>query len=199
MARNQSIHYVSVGANTYDAPGNVYSRLLGLIDRSLFRDRFHMLGWVPWAEVAGYYGASHAGINIDAMHYESIYGTRTRLVEMLGAGLPVVTSLGCELSDLLGQYGAGLTFPTGAWTDMGNHILSLAGDKALCERMAERALHYANHELSFYTTTAPVRKWANHPTQAPDNDPIRPKQNQLEYRLRALVRRILWHTTGRDK
>lgn len=200
MARHEHIHYISVGANTYEAPDNVYTRLLELINRSDHRARYHMLGWVPWAEVAGYYRQSNVGINIDALHYETIYGTRTRLVEMLAAGLPVITSLGCELSDLLGQYGAGLTFASGDAVGLGKHILALAEDKNSYQTMVERALHYAHHELSFYTTTAPVRTWAAQPVLSPDHDPARfPPQNQLEYQLRAVLRQALWRITGRDK
>ncbi|MCB0080674.1 MAG: hypothetical protein KDE47_07080, partial [Caldilineaceae bacterium] len=63
MAENGSLHYVSVGANTYQAPDNVYDRLLALIDKSPFRHRFHMLGWRPWSEVPHFYRESDVGIN----------------------------------------------------------------------------------------------------------------------------------------
>ena len=98
MSQDSRLHYLSVGANTYEAPDNVYTRLLSMIEQSPYRTRFHMLGWRPWSEMAAYYDESDVGINIDALHYETIYGTRTRLVEMIAAGLPVVTSLGAELS-----------------------------------------------------------------------------------------------------
>ena len=105
MQSDPRLHYVSVGANTYNAPDNVYDRFVAMAAASPHRDRYHMLGWRPWSEMATYYRESNVGINIDALHYETIFGTRTRLVEMIASGLPVVTSLGAELSYLLRDAG----------------------------------------------------------------------------------------------
>lgn len=198
MQHRPEIHYVSVGANTYGGTQNVYEQLLGMIAKSPYRERFHMLGWRPWAEVAGYYRESNVGFNIDGLHYETIFGTRTRLVEMLGAGLPVITSLGCELSDLIGKYGAGLTFESGDWQGMGEQILALANDKMLYERMVETATDYAANTLSFANTTASVRAWVKEPTLAPDHSAniSHPWSERLEFKMRSIVRQLVWQIRG---
>jgi glycosyltransferase involved in cell wall biosynthesis len=126
MAQDSRIRYVSVGANTYDAPDNVYARLLDMIAASSHSERFHMMGWRPWTEIFGYYRESDVGLNIDALHYETIYGTRTRLTEMIAAGLPVITSRGTELSYLLEDRGVALTFEVGDWQGLGQQIMTLA-------------------------------------------------------------------------
>lgn len=194
MSRNDHIHYISVGENTYQAPDNIYTRFLNLIAQSNYQDRFHMLGWRPWAEIDNYYHASNLGINIDSLHYETIYGTRTRLVEMLAAGLPAITSLGCELSQLIEKHGAGLTFESEDWKSMGDQILSLASDNTLYTKVARNASSYANNELSFYSTTAPVRDWSRKPSKAPDkgypNLSFRIKR--LEFQTRSILRQLLW-------
>ena len=93
-----------------------------------------MLGWRPWSEMATYYRESNVGINIDALHYETIFGTRTRLVEMIASGLPVVTSLGAELSYLLRDAGVALTFEVGDWQMLGQNLAQMAANPALtCE------------------------------------------------------------------
>jgi glycosyltransferase involved in cell wall biosynthesis len=201
MNHHSNVHYVSVGANTYEAPDNVYTRLQAMIAQSPHRERFHMLGWRPWVEVADYYRESDIGFNIDALHYETLFGTRTRLVEMLGTGLPVVTSLGCELSDLIGQYGAGLTFESGDWQGMGEQILNLAKDKTLFTNAAQKAIDYATNELSFANTTASVRNWVNAPTMAPDNAPENtPKlSHRVEYKARAMLRQLIWQVSGMNR
>lgn len=201
MAQNERIHYVSVGANTYEAPNNVYSRFQEMIAQSTYKDRFHLMGWRPWVEVAKYYRESDVGFNIDALHYETIYGTRTRLVEMLAAGLPVITSLGCELAELLDKNGAGLTFASGDAQEMGDRILTIAQDSALHESMIEKALSYARNELSFAATTAEVRKWAANPKKAPDNtvSGSQEKLQQAGYQLRATIRQLLWSIFGMER
>lgn len=97
---------MSVGANTYNAPDNVYDRFVAMAASSPYAGRYHMLGWRPWSEMATYYRESNVGINIDALHYETILGNvYAGLVEMIASGLPVVTSLGAELSYLLRDEG----------------------------------------------------------------------------------------------
>jgi glycosyltransferase involved in cell wall biosynthesis len=201
MAQNLKVHYVSLGANTYEAPDNVYTRFLGMIEQSPYRDRFHMLGWRPWTEIADYYRESDVGLNIDALHYETIYGTRTRLVEMIAAGLPVITSLGCELSDLLGHHGAGLTFETGDWQGLGQQILTLAKDRDLYSDMAKTAFCYASNDLSFAATTTPVRAWVRDPQLAPDkvSANFQEQLQHLEYQVRSIVRQAIWRVAGLDR
>jgi glycosyltransferase involved in cell wall biosynthesis len=201
MERNEHIHFISVGANTYEGPDNVYRRFIALISDSEYKDRFHLLGWRPWAEIDMYYHVSHLGINIDALHYETIYGTRTRLVEMLAAGLPIITSIGCELSTLIGNYGAGLVFDSGDPLAMGLQILSLSNDDVLYTAMVEKALRMAQNELSFYNTTAPVRAWVNQPSKAPDNISTNFSyiKKDLEYKIRSIIRQLIWKIFSIEK
>jgi glycosyltransferase involved in cell wall biosynthesis len=201
MAADERIHYLSVGASTYQGSDNVYERFLSLIASSPHRNRFHMLGWRPWSEMGAFYRSSDVGLNIDALHYETIYGTRTRLVEMIAAGLPVITSLGAELSYLLQEAGVALTFTVGDASRLRQQILTLALDDDCRHQMAARASHYAAHDLSFYQTTAPLRAWVSEPSPAPDrrrqswND----VSQEWEHKARARLRWGLWQLTGRDK
>jgi glycosyltransferase involved in cell wall biosynthesis len=172
-----------------------------MIAQSPYRDRFHMLGWRPWSELAGYYRESDVGLNIDALHYETVFGTRTRLVEMIGNGLPIVTSLGCDLSEQLRENGAALTFKSGDWKTMGEQIQVMANDKNLLQRTAQKAVKIASIELSFARTTASVRAWVKSPVLAPDHAPDNKQawSNRLEYKLRSIIRQMIWKVRGVEK
>jgi glycosyltransferase involved in cell wall biosynthesis len=201
MAHHPQLHYVSVGANTYEAPDNVYTRLLELIDKSPYRHRFHMLGWRPWSEIPQFYRESEVGINIDALHYETIYGTRTRLVEMIASGLPVITSLGAELSYLLRDRGAALTFEVGDWQGMGEQLIKLVQEPDLRDQMAYTAHEFANTVLAFAATTKPVREWVQNPRPAPDKavHDLGLRLQQIEYRLRATLRQAMWRLAAAEQ
>ncbi len=201
MANEPRLRYVSVGANTYEALDNTYKQFQAMIAVSQYKDRFVLLGWRPWAEIAGYYRESDIGINIDALHYETLYGTRTRLTEMIAAGLPVITTFGPELSYLLDQHKAGLTFAVGDWRTLGTKLMTVAKDQQMRDDLAQRALDYARNDLSFATTTAGVRAWVNNPQLAPDKMPVaaRERLRKVEYRMRATLRHTLWRVTGADK
>jgi glycosyltransferase involved in cell wall biosynthesis len=201
MSQEPRLHYVSVGDKTYQGADDVYGRFLKKIEQSQFCHRFHMLGWRPWSEIAAYYAESDVGINIDALHYETIYGTRTRLLEMMVAGLPVVTSLGSELSYLLRERGAALTFPIGEWRELADHLLTLSRRSERHRELARIARSVARTELSFHNTTAPLRAWVDLPKTAPDKRMVSSKERfkQLEYRSRALLRQIIWQVAAYDK
>ncbi|RPJ57223.1 MAG: glycosyltransferase [Acidobacteria bacterium] len=200
MERHPKLHFVSVGASTYDAPENAYTRLLTLIDGSPFRDRYHMQGWQPWEEIPRYYAESHVGLNIEAMHYETIYGTRTRLVEMIAAGLPVITTEGTQLSYLLQASRAAMTCEVGRWDELGSQILRLASDEGLREEISRAALHSSQSEFSFAKTTECLRTWVKSPTMAPDRRPASKteKLEEVRHRAYAVIRRLLWKLIGTD-
>ncbi len=195
MQADPNVHFLSVGANTYEGEDNVYDRFKQMIANSEYKERYHLLGWRPYSDVAYFYQESDVGINIDAMHYETVYGTRTRLVEMIAAGLPVITSTGCELSDLIDRKGAGLIFDTADAQGLGKQILYLATDRQKCTEMAQVALNYAQKDLSFGVTTMPVRNWVKNPAHAPDARGTFGLK-QFEYQARSMVRQLIWHFTG---
>jgi glycosyltransferase involved in cell wall biosynthesis len=201
MQNSPRLHYVSVGANTYSAPDNVYDRFVKMAAASPFADRYHLLGWRPWSEMAAFYRESNVGINIDALHYETIFGTRTRLVEMIAAGLPVVTSLGAELSYMLRDAGAASVFDVGDWQALGAAITDMAADAEGTARMAQAALHYAQHDLSFAATMQPLREWVVAPGRAPDQLPPSTSERlrNVEHRTRSTLRHLLWRIIDSDR
>jgi glycosyltransferase involved in cell wall biosynthesis len=201
MEKNPNVHFLSIGASTYQAASTVYDRLNRLIKESPYRNRFHLLGWLPWKEVSKYYHLGHVGVNIDAYHYETIYGTRTRLVEMIASGLPVITTSGTELSYMLYEKGAGLLFDYGNWESLSEHILSIAQDNGMQINMSQNALDYSCNQLSFANTTKPFLRWLEKPEKAPDNLPINKDYyfRSLEYKSRSILRQIIWWSIGKYK
>ena len=194
MDRDARIVYVSAGAGVKLAQNNSYERLLEMIAASPHRDRFHMLGWQPNKVLPKLYRQADVGINLDAFHYETLLGTRTRLVEMMHYGLPVITTLGCELSYIVENQGLGLTFPIGDAGTFRDHILTLASNRSRQKTLSEQVLRYTSQELSFKKTTRPMREWAYKPYFAPDrvNNKRRFDIRDAEFFLRSMVRGILW-------
>jgi hypothetical protein len=120
---------------------------------------------------------------------------------MIAEGLPVITSLGSELSYLLGGYNAGLTFEIGDWRKMGKHIIALANDPERKDTLAQGASAVAKNELSFTSTTASLREWVSMPRLAPDKATRKQGEwfDAMEYRGRTLLRRFLWRVAGLEK
>ncbi|MCP4362263.1 MAG: glycosyltransferase family 4 protein [Chloroflexi bacterium] len=194
MELDPRIVFVSVGAGVKFAQNDTYEHFLTKIKASSFRDRFYMLGWRPASEVPDYYRQADVGINLDALHYETVLGTRTRLVEMMSYGLPVITSLGCELSHIIQTRSLGLTFPIGDGEMLSAHIVTLANNPELRKGVADKSQLFVSQELSFSETTRAFQEWIRQPYHAPDR--LRKKTSfdlrDAEYFLRSKARRLLW-------
>jgi len=194
MAGNPRVHFLSAGASTYQASETVYDRFIKRIQSCTYADRFHLLGWRPWQEIAALYQVSDVGVSIDAVHYETIYGTRTRLMEMLAYGLPVITSYGCELSYQIPVKGAGIGFVSGDVNGFAKAILDSVSSPDVLANMRQAARDMVLGEWSFRATTAELRAWVCTPKVAPDHkmDDARSQLLRLKYRLRTYTRLFLW-------
>jgi glycosyltransferase involved in cell wall biosynthesis len=197
MENDSRVHFVSVGASTYQASDNVYERFVRRIESSPSRSKFHLLGWQPWAEVPGYMLASDIGLNIDALHYETIYGTRTRILEMISYNLPIITSLGSELSHFLVDQGCALGFEIGDKEDLVNKILRIINDDSLRMNTISKAEKIGLQQLSFSNTTINMRDWVKRPRRSPDQQTNNAEMidSTLVYG-RSIMRRMLWKFFG---
>jgi hypothetical protein len=160
-----------------------------MIAESRYRDRFVLLGWRSHAQAIQAYSECDLGISIDRYHYEPVYGTRTRIVEMIRHKLPVITSLLCELSYILKDGGAALTFGAGDASDLAERIVSFSKlTKEERVAFADKAYRFFGNEFSYEVTTEPLRNWVRNPMRAPDRDvgsrPVMLLQSNLEYYLR---------------
>lgn len=197
MEGDPRLHFVSVGAAVKGC--TAYDRFAEMVRRSSRAERFHLLGWQPISRVPDYYADADLAITLDAACYEAELGTRTRLVEMMQYGLPIVTTPACELSYAIRDEGLGLTFLIGDWQQMGRQILELSLKDERRRQMGERARDYAASTLSLGSSTAPLRAWVPNARRAPD----RRQENRngvfsWRYSSRTLLRRALWSLAGLD-
>jgi glycosyltransferase involved in cell wall biosynthesis len=70
-------------------------------------------GWVPYAERGAWLREADVGVSAHPNHLETRFAFRTRILDYLWAGLPVVTTGGDELGDRVGRDGLGRTVATG--------------------------------------------------------------------------------------
>lgn len=80
---------------------------LGLLDRSVF----FLPGWVPYAERAAYLLEADLGISCHHPHIETRFAYRTRLLDCIWAGLPMLVTGGDVLADLVAGEDLGATVP----------------------------------------------------------------------------------------
>jgi glycosyltransferase involved in cell wall biosynthesis len=92
------------------------------------RDRvvFFNFGWVPYAERGRYFLDADLAVSAHFDDVETRFSFRTRLLDCLWAGLPIVTTRGDSLGDLVVREGAGQAVDFGdveGWIDAIEHLL----------------------------------------------------------------------------
>jgi len=199
MARDPRICFVSTGGSIDGVDEQTYPCFQALAAQSRFRDRFHLEGWIPFEQVPDYFLNADVGINVDALCYESRYGARNRITDMMKAGLPILTTLGTEISRIVEDARCGITFPIGNVEALASAIGHCAAHSEELKAMGQKGREYFQKYYTFEETTKPVRLWASNPRHSPDWDKPKPVEpppappNEEQQRPRKWWSRLLSH------
>lgn len=134
---------------------------LGLEDHVVFGS------WIPYGERAGYLLEADVAVSTARDTLESRFAWRTRLLDCLWAGLPVVATAGEELADRIAASGLGSVVPPGDADRLAGALLAWldAPDRrpALAERFAAAAA-----DLAWPRQIGPLVRFMAAPAFAPD-------------------------------
>jgi glycosyltransferase involved in cell wall biosynthesis len=169
MARDTTIHFVVTGGSLPGHADAVFDAFRERAEQSPHRDRYHLVGWVPARQFTAYPVHSHLAICVDFPCVETAVGTRTRLVEAMAFGLPVLMTRGTELSRDLEQARAGRIVEPGNPEALGDTLVECARDRVQTAAMGERARQYVERDYAIGRTMAPIVLWAARPCFAADN------------------------------
>ena len=151
-----------VGAATVER-ARALAAELGLLDTVV---HFHH-GWVPHGERDLWLGSAEIGVSAHHQHLETEFSFRTRIVDYLWCALPVVTTAGDELGDLVVARGAGLPAPEGddeAFADALAALLDDPGRRAEARAAARRLAG----EFAWDVVAEPLIAFCAQPRRSPD-------------------------------
>jgi glycosyltransferase involved in cell wall biosynthesis len=170
MEKNPKIKFVSTGGEIPEQDLKTYPRFLSMIEQSRFKDNFIMKGWIAGEDVPNYYFESDIGINIDKDIYEVRFGSKNRILDWMRAGLCVLSSNVCELTEIIEQEKIGYTFKPGDQGGLAAKILYLALHKDEVKTTGSNGKKFGTNEFSFNKTTRQLQAWVQNPSFAPDHD-----------------------------
>ena len=170
MEKNPKIKFVSTGGEIPEQDLKTYPRFLSMIEQSKFKDNFIMKGWIAGEDVPNYYFESDIGINIDRDIYEVRFGSKNRILDWMRAGLCVLSSNVCELTEIIEQEKIGYTFKPGDHSDLAAKILYLALHKDEVKVAGLNGKKFGTNEFNFSKTTRKLQAWVQNPSFAPDHD-----------------------------
>ncbi len=111
------------------------ARHLGLLDTTVFVNT----EWTSYAERGDYLLEADAGISLHRDSMETRFAFRTRILDYLWAGLPIITSKGDSWAEQVDARGLGITVSCGDIEAVAQAILTMANDSSFRARCRDRA------------------------------------------------------------
>jgi glycosyltransferase involved in cell wall biosynthesis len=143
------------------------SQALGLYDRHVFFN-----DWVPYNERENYLMEADIGVSLHRNQVETRFAFRSRFLDYLWAGLPVVATEGDVMSDQVREWELGRVVAPGDVEGIAATILNLLDTPRLREsyqlRFASAAARYR-----WDVVTAPLVQFCTNPRSAPDRAYLR--------------------------
>ncbi len=141
------------------------ARAAGLLDTHvIFND------WVPYDERAAYLREADIGVSTHRQHLETRYSFRTRMLDYLWAGLPIVCTEGDVFGDLVQRLGLGRAVPAGDADALAGAIASMLDDREASDS-ARAAIADVAQRMTWDAVTAPLQAFCAAPAFADDRAP----------------------------
>lgn len=137
-------------------------RELGLLDRYVFFG-----DWIPYDERGAYLLEADLGVSTHQPGIESRFSSRTRLLDCIWAGLPVIATSGDSLSDVIAEHDLGRIVPPGRPDLLSEAILSMLAQDDLRDQVVANTQRI-RHELTWKHAVTPVSQFLERAAFAPD-------------------------------
>jgi GT2 family glycosyltransferase/glycosyltransferase involved in cell wall biosynthesis len=139
------------------------SEALGLTGEQVFFNET----WVPYAERQNWLLDADAGVTTHFEHVETTFAFRTRVLDYLWAGLPIVTTTGDAFAELVAAEELGVVVPAGDPAALAAALRQVLYDDAFAADCRDRIAAVAQH-YTWEAVLAPLVEFCRHPRPAPD-------------------------------
>jgi glycosyltransferase involved in cell wall biosynthesis len=143
------------------------SNELELTDVHVFFSDSFSSGWIPYAERGRYLAEATIGVSTHHDHVETAFSFRTRILDYFWAGLPVVTTRGDALAEVIERAGAGRTVDPEDVDGLASAIAELLDDEAARNSAAAASARLAD-DYRWSTVAQPLLEFCRNPYKAPD-------------------------------
>lgn len=136
---------------------------LGLIDKHVFFNE----SWVPYEQRQNYLLEADLGVSTHFQHVETTFSFRTRILDYLWAGLPIVSTEGDSFGDLIVREGLGAAVPERNEQALVDSIVGLLyNDEATA--VARANVSRARETFFWDRAMAPLVEFCRNPVKAAD-------------------------------
>jgi glycosyltransferase involved in cell wall biosynthesis len=140
---------------------------------------FFGTGWVPYNERGSMLLEADVGASLHRDDVETRYSFRTRVLDYLWAGLPILTTEGDSMADLVRSAELGVVVPYEDVDATAAALVNLAEHRQWLNACAQRS-HDAASGFFWGHVAQPLMAYCDNPNRAPDRDEVMPKVEWLE-------------------
>lgn len=143
------------------------SKQLDLFNKNVFFN----FAWTPYASRHNFLRESAIGISIHGNHLETRYSFRTRILDYLWAGLPIISTEGDFFAELTGRKELGILVPYYDERAIAKAIIQLVDDKQLREKY-QANVESLKAEYQWDRLIKPLQEMINKLAQQPAQDKL---------------------------
>tara|TARA_B100000959_G_scaffold286506_1_gene365473 strand:- start:2937 stop:5672 length:2736 start_codon:yes stop_codon:yes gene_type:complete len=175
-AKNPDIKLFFLGAKHPDARmpeymHRMYDKAITLADdlKLLNKTVFFNDTWTPYNDRVNFLLEADIGISCHFDFIETEYSFRTRLLDYFWANLPIISSTGDSMSEIVEKEWLGITVDPEDSNSLAEGILKLYEDKWFFKRCVKN-LNTLSKQYSWDEVTKPLINYCRNPLFAPDKD-----------------------------
>lgn len=127
--------------------------------------------WVPYEQRGSMLLEADLGVSTHLLDVETRYSWRTRLLDFLWAGLPILTTEGDSLADLVAAERLGATVPPGDVEAVATALRELGSNPAALRACGRRSRSVATR-FRWSTVLEPLVDYCHEPFRPPDRESI---------------------------
>ena len=144
---------------------------LELYDRYVFFN-----DWVPYEERSNFLLEADFGVCLHKEHLETKFSFRTRVLDCIWSGLPIIISKGDSMSELVEEKELGVVVPPGDELALKKALLTILDEKKVQDKFKSNLSEIAP-QFSWGRVLQPLQDFCDSPYRAPD------KEHAQEFRL----------------
>jgi GT2 family glycosyltransferase len=144
---------------------------LDVLDKNVFFN----FGWIEYDQRQNYLLESDAGIITHPNHIETRFAFRTRILDYFWAGLPVISTRGDSLSELVEKESLGVTVMAGDVDGLADAIISLADNKPFILDCRDKVAAISQ-DYTWEKVCRPIIEFCKDPVSSAVREKLRPDQ-----------------------
>jgi glycosyltransferase involved in cell wall biosynthesis len=119
-------------------------------------ERVEFVSWVPYRERAQLYARADVAISVHGLHAETYFSMRARVLDYVGAALPLVVTGGDTISEMLASEGAARVVPPGDANALARAVVDLLENPAKRLAIAAAMRRLTLGAMSWNTAIEPL-------------------------------------------